>query len=179
MLRHALDETEYAGIKWSLAGVLLPLFNLSCSDTNKVELIRCGTVSMVLELIKNYRSEIASTFELVLRTLANLTFNDEAKDQMLQEDAVDMLKFVSEQTRGESLAAKQVAQDLIFMLGGGQNAAIMRVERAVKALRSRSHVMISYSWLEKKKNVVSLTDMLRTRGLDVWRDEEGSALVRK
>jgi hypothetical protein len=24
-----------------------------------------------------------------------------------------------------------------------------------------------------------LTDMLRTRGLDVWRDEEGSALVRK
>jgi hypothetical protein len=134
---------------------------------------------MVLELIRNYRTEIASTFELVLRTLANLTFNDEAKDQMLQQDAVAMLKLVTSQTRGESLSAKQVAQDLIFMLSGGQNAAIMRVERAVKVPRSRSHVMISYSWLEKKKNVIALTDMLRSRGLDVWRDEEGSSLVRK
>lgn len=35
------------------------------------------------------------------------------------------------------------------------------------------------SWLEKKRNVVTLTGMLRKRGLDVWRDEEGSSLVKR
>ncbi len=76
-------------------GVLLPLFNLSCSDTNKEELIKCGCVSVLLALVQTYSPEMESSHELALRTLANLTFDSQATEQMIQQDAVKILTEVS------------------------------------------------------------------------------------
>ncbi len=42
---------------------------------------------------------------------------------------------------------------------------------------ARKHVMLSYSWGAKKELVVALAAGLRDKGVDVWRDEEGSQCV--
>eukprot|EP00282_Hemiselmis_andersenii_P038371 CAMPEP_0169432840 /NCGR_PEP_ID=MMETSP1042-20121227/3697_1 /TAXON_ID=464988 /ORGANISM="Hemiselmis andersenii, Strain CCMP1180" /LENGTH=574 /DNA_ID=CAMNT_0009543349 /DNA_START=18 /DNA_END=1739 /DNA_ORIENTATION=+ len=181
----ALEETEYSGIKWSLAGVMLPLFNLSVSDTNKKALIEIGCVAVLLSLVMNFKASMGNSHELALRTLANLTFDPMATEQMINQNALAILEDIVQQNKGESLKSKQVAQDLIFMLTGGQNLEIpqqMTVDNSdsnsTQSLR-QSHIMFSYSWLEKKRNVILLADMLRKRGIDVWRDEEGSRLVKK
>ena len=41
----------------------------------------------------------------------------------------------------------------------------------------RKHVMISYAWGAKKELAVALGAELRSLGYEVWRDEEGSAIV--
>ena len=41
----------------------------------------------------------------------------------------------------------------------------------------RKHVMISYAWGAKKELAVALAAELRSLGYEVWRDEEGSAIV--
>ena len=41
----------------------------------------------------------------------------------------------------------------------------------------RKHVMISYAWGAKKELAVALAAELRLLGYEVWRDEEGSAIV--
>ena len=37
---------------YNMAGVMLPLFNLSCSDSNKRVLSHCGTVSLLLQAVR-------------------------------------------------------------------------------------------------------------------------------
>ncbi len=41
----------------------------------------------------------------------------------------------------------------------------------------RQHVMLSYAWGARKDLCVALVADLRARGFEVWRDEDGSALV--
>jgi hypothetical protein len=41
------------------------------------------------------------------------------------------------------------------------------------------HIMISYAWGAKKSLVIALTAALHSLGHEVWRDEEGSAIVPK
>ena len=41
----------------------------------------------------------------------------------------------------------------------------------------RKHVMISYAWGAKKELAVALSAELQSLGYEVWRDEEGSAIV--
>ena len=177
---HGLNESTYCGIKWSLKGVMLPLFNLSVSDANKKGLITFGIVEVLLKVVEF--GELADdTQELALRTLANLTFDPDAMNQMVSMDALEILGAVVTQANGESGQAKEVAQDLVYLITGGQDLdfAASPAVSPERSARPKSHVMISYSWLEKKRNVVMLTSMLRKRGLDVWRDEEGSSLVKR
>jgi hypothetical protein len=177
---HGLDESTYCGIKWSLKGVMLPLFNLSVSDANKKGLITFGIVEVLLKVVE-FGELTDDTQELALRTLANLTFDPDAMKQMVSMDALEILGAVVTQANGESGQAKEVAQDLVYLITGGQDLDFAASPSASpeRSMRPKSHVMISYSWLEKKRNVVMLTSMLRKRGLDVWRDEEGSSLVKR
>lgn len=91
ILCHAMDETEYAGSKWSLAEVLLSLFNLSCSDANKEVLIDCGCVSALLRHVREFAPGHEHSHELALGTLANLTFDVIATEQMIQQGSVEIL----------------------------------------------------------------------------------------
>lgn len=109
---HSLDEQEYCGIKWSLNGVMLPLFNLSVSDTNKVELIRFGIVGVLLRVIE-FGQLTDNTQEMALRTLANLTFDRMAMKEMVSMDALEILGAVVTQANGESCNSKEVAEDLV------------------------------------------------------------------
>jgi len=185
-VQHAMEETEYCGIKWSLAGVMLPLFNLSCSDSNKMELIRFGTVALLLKLVEELANSTAQAstssepFELALRTLANFTFNEDAKEQMLQQNTLQIMDAVIERLQGETIPARKVAQDLAFMLSDtGEHVTRDSNELDSRCEQETARIMISYSWAEKKQNVVALTGMLREKGYDVWRDEDGSRLVQK
>ena len=45
------------------------------------------------------------------------------------------------------------------------------------AAAARRHAMVSYCWGAKKELVVALAAGLRAKGVDVWRDEEGSQCV--
>jgi hypothetical protein len=45
------------------------------------------------------------------------------------------------------------------------------------AAAARRHAMLSYCWGAKKELVVALAAGLRAKGVDVWRDEEGSQCV--
>ena len=45
------------------------------------------------------------------------------------------------------------------------------------AAAARRHAMLSYCWGAKKELVVALAAGLRAKGMDVWRDEEGSQCV--
>jgi hypothetical protein len=220
---HAFHGTEYFNIKWSLAGVMLPLFNLSCSDSNKRVLSQCGTVSLLLKAIgpgaevlvgRNHDVNAqkveqqddwsSETLELILRTLANFTFDADAKDQMLQENAhiilKDVLSSLSEQYGGDDPSAgasqewvsgvKILLKDILFMLSQRNEDMITetrlqtREEAAAddddtKPDYKAQHIMISYSWAQGKDFVVEVSAGLRKNGFDVWRDEEGSHLVRK
>jgi hypothetical protein len=45
------------------------------------------------------------------------------------------------------------------------------------AASANKHIMLSYCWGAKKELVVELATILRAKGMDVWRDEEGSQCV--
>lgn len=181
-VQHAMEETEYCGIKWSLAGVMLPLFNLSCSDSNKIELITCGTIPLLLKLIQEALPS-SEPFELALRTLANFTFNEEAKEQMMEGGALETMNQIIERLQilpeGQAIPARKVAQDLAFMLANTDDGLRDSIEVDPGWESEQARIMISYSWAEKKQNVVALTQMLREKGYDVWRDEDGSQTVQK
>jgi hypothetical protein len=93
VLRHSLLGTEYAGKRWPAASLILPLFNLSCSDSNVRTLIKRGAVPLLLQAVKELSESLCERdYDLTLKTLANFTFNDDAQDQMLQYGAVATLK---------------------------------------------------------------------------------------
>jgi len=221
---HAFHGTEYHHIKWSLAGVMLPLFNLSCSDSNKKVLSQCGTVVLLLQavsegakvLLGRLGSENADkvedrgdwsseTLEMILRTLANFTFDADAKEQMLKADALVILTDVlaslkaqrdsSDSSGGAPLwvSAILITKDILYMLSEKNEDMITEVRLQARGVDDDSvkhddeakpdgkqqHIMISYSWAQGKDFVVEVGAGLRNRGFDVWRDEEGSQLVRK
>ena len=47
---------------------------------------------------------------------------------------------------------------------------------AVSPSKKKKHVMLSYSWAQQKF-VVEFGEVLKSKGYEVWRDQEGSALV--
>ena len=236
---HAFHGTEYHDIKWSLAGVMLPLFNLSCSDSNKRVLIQTGTVSLLLKavseaastmlqgtncdrasiteseapalcsparsdqqvmnggkppaiftsfhrqdstLVEDSRDWSAETLELMLRTLANFTFDADAKEQMQRENACAILRELMSSLRGQqdealAVSAIPIAEHILYMLSE-KNEDMITETGAVTAQPDgkRQHIMISYSWAQGKDFVVEVSCGLRKAGFDVWRDEEGSQL---
>jgi len=230
---HAFHGTEYHYIKWSLAGVMLPLFNLSCSDSNKRVLSQCGTVSLLLQALSKGEKVLlgqqdaengdklpdhgdwsSETLELILRTVANFTFDVDAKEQMLTEGALailtDVLKSLrdkqeQQQPTGTSkqaianadfsaagtqwVSAILIAEDVIYMLSEKNEDMItenrvpddegLENKDQSKPGAKAQHIMISYSWASSKDFVVKVSAGLRKSGFDVWRDEEGSSLVRK
>ena len=224
-IRHAFHGTEYRNIKWSLAGVMLPLFNLSCSDSNKKVLSQEGTVTVLLQAVsqgakvkwggcgsrhhdnagkvEDQEDWSIETMKLVLQTIANFTFDADAKEQMLREDALVIFEDVlacfkmQQESLGQSgvdtqwTSAIKICKDILFMLSE-KNEDMMEESRVFASTddigmtededrsdnKSR-HVMISYSWQQGKDFVVEVSAGLRDRGFDVWRDEDGSNLVRK
>jgi hypothetical protein len=221
---HAFHGTEYHDIKWSLAGVMLPLFNLSCSDSNKKVFSQCGTVVLLLQAVKEGANILlgslasknadqvedkgdwsSETLELILRTLANFTFDADAKDQMLRADALVILTDIlaslkaqrdnSESSGGGSQwrSAILITEDILYMLSEKNEDMITdtrlqtrgvdddSVEHKDEAMPDgkQQHIMISYSWAQGKDFVVQVSSGLRKCGFEVWRDEEGSQLVRK
>lgn len=93
VLRHSLQGSEYAGKRWSASSVILPLFNLSCSESNVRALIKRGAVPLLLQAVKGLSKSLSEQdYEMTLKTLANFTFNDDAQDQMLQYGAIATLK---------------------------------------------------------------------------------------
>jgi hypothetical protein len=55
-----------------------------------------------------------------------------------------------------------------------QSAPSLVTSVALDFATARKHAMLSYCWGAKKELVVELAAMLKAKGVDVWRDEEGS-----
>lgn len=81
-----------------------------------------------------------------------------------------------EDSREDSLGAKQVLHDLVFLLTGGQNVEVQYVPALPEDV-ARSHVMLSYSPSTNTESVRMLGAMLKERGFDLWDYENGSTLV--
>ncbi len=64
---------------------------------------------------------------------------------------------------------------LLCSLGQGHQSQLTSASSAPAA--ERKHVMLSYCHMAKKQLVVELGASLRAKGVDVWRDEEGSQCV--
>ena len=43
--------------------------------------------------------------------------------------------------------------------------------------KNKKHVMVSYCWAAKSELVAGITESLRKKGVDVWRDRDGSSIV--
>jgi hypothetical protein len=203
---------------------MLPLFNLSCSDSNKRVFSQCGTVVLLLQAVKEGAKVLlgslasqnadqvedkgdwsSETLELILRTLANFTFDADAKEQMLRADALVILTDIlaslkaqrdsNESSGGGSQwrSAILITEDILYMLSEKNEDMITEtrlqtrgvdvdsVENTDEAMPDgkQQHIMISYSWVQGKDFVVQVSSGLRKCGFEVWRDEEGSQLVRK
>ncbi len=66
---------------------------------------------------------------------------------------------------------------LVTMLSAAPSPAVFAVAAPTAAAACKQHVMLSYCWGAKKELVVELAASLRAKGVDVWRDEEGSQCV--
>jgi len=197
VISHAMQGTEYFTIKWSLVGVMLPLFNLSCSDSNKKVLIECGTIELLLKGVNQgmqaYSASVShddsewssETLELTLRTLANFTFDADARNQMIEQNALSVLQDVLMHLRSQNAKGKilVILQDLVFMLSEKNDKMIEQPSAQPLAVqpgkKNDQHIMISYSWSVGKAFVIEVARALRQKGHDVWRDEDGSKLVQK
>jgi len=197
VISHAMQGTEYFSIKWSLVGVMLPLFNLSCSDSNKKVLIECGTIELLLRGVNQGRAAYTTsvshddsewsneTLELTLRTLANFTFDADARNQMIEQNALSVLQDVLMHLRSQHAKGKilVILQDLVFMLSEKNDKMIEQPSAQPLTVhpgkKNDQHIMISYSWSVGKAFVVEVARALRQQGHDVWRDEDGSKLVQK
>ena len=68
----------------------------------------------------------------------------------------------------------------VFSLAQPENTAAPSSSGATSSSGAntvRKHVMVSYAWGAKKELAAALAAELRSLGYEVWRDEEGSAIV--
>ncbi len=71
----------------------------------------------------------------------------------------------------------QTELSIKHLLASLDEPSLSQVTPSSLAAAARKHVMLSYSWDAKKELVVALAAGLRAKGVDVWRDEEGSHCV--
>ena len=96
------------------------------------------------------------------------------------QDAIEVLRALKNLPADRQLDTHSVLSlnHLIGTLGIAPQSPVQGGSRpSSTAAPTNKHVMLSYCWGAKKELVVELGASLRAKGVDVWRDEEGSQCV--
>ena len=126
--------------------------------------------------------EVASKGILLLACISYYTEDDEI---LRSEYMIESLKIPHLLKRLlENRLLKQSDKDNITNLlsrldPSGPFKSIVVEKADLQQTKRPQHIMISYNWTVGKDRVVALTALLKAQGYEVWRDEEGSALVSK
>jgi hypothetical protein len=169
--------------------VLAGLLALSVSDGNKNALVQSAIPQLA-----------ARTLDIFVRNQPAISgCGGGGQDPIAASLAIEILLHLSFQFTEEDLRSVYVAQlglehmlsaslqqlsgradlspdgmKLAHTLLGRLQARASQPERPVP---NRAHIMVSYAWAARKDLVTALVSDLRGRGYDMWRDEDGSALV--
>jgi hypothetical protein len=169
--------------------VLAGLLALSVSDGNKNALVKSSIPQLATR-----------TLDLFVRNQpAILGCGGGGQDPIAASLAIEILLHLSFQFTEEDLRGVYVSQlGLDHMLAAGLQPLSgradlspdgtklahtllgrlqVRVSQPERLVAIRAHIMVSYAWAARKDLVTALVSELRGRGYDVWRDEDGSALV--
>ncbi len=121
--------------------------------------------------------------QLCLELLLQLSFcfsNEKEWRHAVEEQCSDLnqvICLVKDLPPDRSLDAHALLS-LKHLLASLYQAAPSQVASASSAsVAKKKHVMLSYCWAAKKELVVELATTLKAKGVDVWRDEEGSQCV--
>jgi hypothetical protein len=176
---------------------------LSESDSNKPLLRGSNLLRLTADALRLYASNAPSL--TVLRSNGNLDAGGGGSDPECAQLCVELLlqlSFCFPEQREWRLAVEQQCADLRQMLlvvkdlppdrsldmhtmlsvrhllaSLDQPAPSHVAPAPPTAAAARRHAMVSYCWGAKKELVVALAAGLRAKGVDVWRDEEGSQCV--
>jgi hypothetical protein len=179
---------------------------VSTSDMNRLMLVAAqGLLQLLIGTLRLFASnsyEIKScggggkdlaTASAVIETLLHLSFafendNDLQLNYMTPDlGMIDVLKQCIEDpsSSGHAKLSSSSIRSVKILLQRLTTKSVAYPKSPVKRKRKRKrkvidkhrHVMVSYAWSAKKQNVIDLCAQLRQLGVDVWRDEEGSACV--
>jgi hypothetical protein len=126
--------------------------------------------------------EVASKGILLLACISYYTDDDEIlrSEYMIESLKIPHLLKRLLENRLLKQSDKNNITNLLFRLDPSGPFKNKVVEKAdLQQTKRQQHIMISYSWNIGKDRVVALTASLKAQGYEVWRDEEGSALVPK
>jgi hypothetical protein len=164
---------------FSLEMVLQACYSISLSDRNRCVLATAKVRDLLQSILDNieYTDANQTVFQSTLKLLFQLSFIEE-NDERLQ------LEYFSISTgiKASLIACKTkipTTYDLIFL---NKLLARLSTKSDVAPLKGGEpkHVMLSYCWskLANSHLVALLATALREQGYEVWRDVEGSALLR-
>jgi hypothetical protein len=187
-----------------LSEIIRACLVLSESDSNKPHLRSSNLLHLTVEAMKLYArnaprltvtrssgvpadfggggSDIESA-QLSVELLLQLSFcfpvETEWRAAVAQQcpDVIDVLLALKNLPADRQLDTHSILSlnHLIGALGIASQAPVPHPSSTAAA--TKQHVMLSYCWGAKKELVVELGASLRAKGVDVWRDEEGSQCV--
>jgi hypothetical protein len=192
---HRTGGTGYGYGVFMLPLILRAVSVLAINDSNKIVLSCSRVISQLVHILRDFNTDNIGgkaggggrdvmSAELSVQTLLTLSLsvND---DRELVEVLMPAESGVSDQLKSfinKSLdPLKQISTDsvrdaqlLLSRLSLRDKLLLDKsISRAPNSLNGRKHVMISYCWLESSKPelVKAFCGALRSRGIDVWRDE--------
>ncbi len=197
------DGVDYKLGTFDLNAVSSAVLSLCTSDANKAIMVKSRRLlELLVQLLKAFidnnpqykrdgrggvggGGEDKETATYIIYSLLQLSFYY-SDDELLSREyiTVDLelpallqcvLNLPTER-KLEADAAKAAGNLLMRLHVKSHNVAVVPAVSDV-ALK-RQHIMLSYSWLANKQLVVKLQEELMKVGYDVWRDEDGSSIVR-
>ncbi|KAK7481464.1 hypothetical protein BaRGS_00027315, partial [Batillaria attramentaria] len=139
------------------------LDKLAVNDANKMKVVEAGALPVFLKMLQHDDPKEQATTATCIWTLA---FDKTARQKIIEcEGLVPALEALEKSEHGP---VKKAAVGALWIIKGENDPSSTRPKSAMK---SRSHIMISYSWNEKEL-VKNLRERLRAEGYKVWIDYE-------
>lgn len=180
--------------EFGLPILLSGLAALSVSDGNKAALVQHDFISLVARVLNRFAVNMPpieqcggggqdiEVAELALDFLLQMSFffASPAELRQVYVEKHDLERIV--QAASQPLAGRANLTPNGLQLASSLLSALhMYLAPAVSVVPpsegKRQHIMLSYAWAARKDLCEALVKELRGRGFEVWRDEDGSALV--
>eukprot|EP00746_Dinoflagellata_sp_MGD_P085931 gnl/MRDRNA2_/MRDRNA2_33999_c0_seq2.p1 gnl/MRDRNA2_/MRDRNA2_33999_c0~~gnl/MRDRNA2_/MRDRNA2_33999_c0_seq2.p1 ORF type:complete len:1053 (-),score=198.52 gnl/MRDRNA2_/MRDRNA2_33999_c0_seq2:238-3396(-) len=182
------DEQFTKKYGWKVTHPLYPLRKLCIADKNKVLLATKETLMLLMRVLEVYDQDSHRYIQsLAIGTMLELSFryddganSENAEHENLMELFdwdVRAVLFPLLEPHNESLPEAEHLMNRLQKQERQQSSENLCALLGVDNDEEQRHIMMSYSWNAKKEHVIELSKLLRAKGYDVWRDEDGSDCV--
>ncbi|XP_025080765.1 uncharacterized protein LOC112556198 isoform X2 [Pomacea canaliculata] len=140
------------------------LDKLAVNDTNKIQVVEAGALPVFLRMLQHDDPKEQSSTAHCIWTLS---FDKTVRQKIIEHEG--LVAALENLSKNENSEVRKNCLGALWMIKGENDPAT--TTRPKSALKSKSHIFISYSWTEKEL-VKEIRERLRAENYKVWIDYE-------